>query len=101
MFSTHQLQQGTFWLVLRKSFFYSGDDQTLVQADQRAGGMSVLGDTQISTGHSPEEPALPLKATLAQAGAGRGNFGVLSSHNSSVMLWFVTCKNILPLEKSF
>lgn len=49
----------------KKMFFYSGGDQMLVWAAQRGGGVFVLGDIQTSAGHSPEEPDLSLKATLA------------------------------------
>lgn len=70
----------------KKKKFFTVGDQTLVQAAQRGGGLlSVFVDIQSSAGQSPEKSALPLKATLAQSGAGKGTFGVLSSHNSSVM----------------
>lgn len=40
-----------------KKIFHCEGYQTLEQVTQRGGGVSILGDTQSLTGHSPEQPA--------------------------------------------
>jgi len=41
-----------------KKLPYSEGGQTLAQFAQRSCGVSILGDIQNSTGHSPEQPVL-------------------------------------------
>lgn len=91
--STHQLQQGTFWLTLRDFFFFL--KMVVIKKWYRL-PREVVACLALEIFKPQLDTALrSLKSTLPPAGAGRGALEVLSSHNSSVMLWFVACKNVL------
>jgi len=53
----HKLKYRKFHIDLRKNFSYCEDGRTLEKVARRSGGLSILGDTQNTTGEGPEQPA--------------------------------------------